>query len=353
MFTGLPVGSIVANMGLLGYNPSRYYPNGRASFEAIAKKIKLNINDICFRCNIVSTDKNILTDFTSNNISDEKAKLIIESMKDKFPEVEFYSGQSYRNLIIIRNANIDASEINCFEPHNNIGKKLKNIEPYSSNPKAKKIIDLLKKIQLESIDVINNLNLSNCSARSLFPWSPSSKPNLPSFNKKFNKDGAIVSGLDFLHGFAKTMKLEHEKIQGANGYSNTNLKGKLISSIKNIENNDFIFIHINAPDEESHIHNLMGKVNILEKIDKSLLLPLIKFLDENYASNYRFAVMPDHYTYVESGLHDDKPVPYIIFGKDIIKDDIKYFSESLIEKKSNSLINGYEFLNFFFSEDVV
>jgi 2,3-bisphosphoglycerate-independent phosphoglycerate mutase len=348
MLTGLPIGSIVANMGILGYNPMRYYPNGRASFEAIAQDIPLSDNDIVFRCNLVTVKKGVLTDFTAGNIADAIAGQVIKEVSKHFPNIEIYPGQSYRNLVVLRNVGVAASDIKCFEPHDNMGKPMESLKSIATSDSAIKIVSFLNKFVEKSQEIIQELKkTSECEADSLFVWSPSSNPRLPSFHKKFGLDGAVVTAMDFLHGLAKTMRLEHHKIPGATGYSDTNLNGKLQRAISYVDNNDLIFIHVNAPDEESHVFNLKGKVQILEKIDTELVAPLKKYLDKNFPNNYRFAILPDHYTYVKTGKHDDKLVPYIIYGNGIVKDDLNQYSERDVNFHSRSIIKNYEFMNYF------
>jgi 2,3-bisphosphoglycerate-independent phosphoglycerate mutase len=348
MLAGLPVGSIVANMGILGYNPLRYYPNGRASFEALAQDIILDDNDIAFRCNLVSIKKGILTDFTSNNIDDLAAQKIINTISSNINGIEIYSGQSYRNLLIVRNAGVNANDIMCYEPHMNIGEPIDKLPMKGKSKEVQELIKSLNNFLVKSQDIISEINKEiNSSADGLFLWSPSSTPIMPSFHRKFGIDGAIITGMDFLKGMAISTRMEHRKIQGATGYSDTDLNSKLRGTILSLNNNDFVFVHINAPDEESHSLNVQGKVKILEKIDKEFIAPLKVYLDSNYKDNYRISILPDHYTYASNGKHDDKLVPYTIYGKDIKRDDVKIFSENEIISKSRTIIASYDFMNSF------
>jgi 2,3-bisphosphoglycerate-independent phosphoglycerate mutase len=348
MLNGLPIGSIVANMGILGYNPMRYYPNGRASFEALARDIYLSDNDIAFRCNIVTVKDGILTDFTAGNIEDDIAQKIISEVSKHFKNIEIYTGQSYRNLVVMRDLPVPASDIKCFEPHMNMGIPMNNLQVYSRSKESEETVNFLNHFVKTSNEIIQNLQPElRPNADSLFIWSPSSNPRLPSFHKKFGLDGAIVAAMDFLHGLGKSTRMEYHKIPGTNGYSNTDLNAKLEMAKRYLVNNDIVYIHVNAPDEESHIFNLEGKVNVLEKIDLEIVKPLKEYLDTKYHDNYRIAVLPDHYTYVENGKHDDKLVPYIVYGKGVSKDDLTRFSEAEINLHSRSIVKSYEFMNYF------
>ncbi len=347
-FQGLPVGSIVANMGILGYNPLRYYPNGRASFEALAQNIHLGENDLAFRCNLLTAENGHIKDFTADNIECEDAKNIINNLKLPAENMEIYPGLSYRNLIILRNIDCAANEIIAPEPHSNVGEPESALKITATTDRAQKIADLLNKFMEESKQQIAELNKThNTKATRLAIWSPSNAPVLSSFHKKFGLDGSIITGMHFLSGIGTAAAMRHKIPKGATGYSNTDMPEKLRETIAHLQYHDFVFLHINAPDEESHNKDTAKKVAAIERIDREVVGPLLEFLDQNYANNYKIAVMPDHYTFLHNGKHGDAPVPYTIYGKNVQRDHAQLYSESEIEKHNQSIINSYEFMDFF------
>lgn len=347
MYPGLPVGSIVANLGILGYNPARYYPNGRASFEALAQDIFLDEGDIAFRCNLVSLKGNKLEDFTASNISDEQARNIIENLELNAENIRLKPGQSYRNLMLVSGAKCHAGEIIASEPHMNIGRPIEEILLKGSSTESLKVAEKLNKVMLNSIEKIKELNKEfNSPADMIFLWSPSSEPRIPSFHKKFGVDGAIISGMDFMRGIGIAARMESRKVLGATGYSNTDLREKLRYAQDSLRYNDLVYLHINAPDEESHGKNVFGKVDIIEKIDKEIIGPIKDYLDRNYPKEYRLAVLPDHYTLLKNGEHSDMLVPYLILGKGIERDYVSTFSEKSVAEKSRTIIKSYEFMDF-------
>ena len=347
MYPGLPIGSIVANLGILGYNPARYYPNGRASFEALAQDVFLGEEDIAFRCNLVSLRDNILKDFTAGNITDEQAGKIIENLELNDKDILLKPGQSYRNLMIVRGVKCNAHEITASEPHMNIGRPIAELLLKGSSTESLKVAEKLNKIMLGSIEKIKELNKKFGSpADMIFLWSPSSEPRIPSFHKKFGIDGAIISGLDFMRGIGIAARMESRKVLGATGYSDTNLKEKLRYTQDSLRYNDLVYLHINAPDEESHQKNASGKVDIIEKIDREIIGPIKDYLDNNYSNQYRLAILPDHYTLLKDGKHTDNLVPYLIFGKGIDKDYVSNFTEKSVAEKSRTIIKSYEFMEF-------
>ncbi len=348
MYPGLPLGSIVANLGILGYNPLRYYPNGRASFEALAQNIYLEEDEIAFRCNLVSLSNGRLKDFTAGNISDEQARAIFEMIEYDEKEFKLYPGESYRNLLIHKGGVCNAGELRCAEPHMNIGEKVNDLRISSRGEIGAKVAERLNWFMSESIRQIKEVkdNLRTC-ADMLFLWSPSSEPKLPSFHRKYGIDGAIVSGLGFMRGIAIAARMETRKIPGATGYSDTDLRAKYKYALNSLRYNDLAFVHVNAPDEESHNGNVHGKVQIIERIDEELIGPLIQALDKNYGGQYRIAILPDHYTLLSSGKHSDHLVPYLVYGKNIKRDDVSAYSERAVSEKSESILKSYEFMDFF------
>ncbi|HNM33975.1 MAG TPA: alkaline phosphatase family protein [Chitinophagaceae bacterium] len=317
VFNGFPIESMVCIMGLLGYEPENFYPAGRASFEALARGIPLNENDLVLRCNLISLDetKEIITDFTAGLITDNDAKKITSRIKLPFSNWELYPGQSYRNTLIIRNANVDPKTIKCAEPHMNIGKNIKHILP---DFKIKsEINEALNDFLLDTRNQIKEMNIPDCKADMLWVWSPSIKPNWPSFFSRTGIKAGFVGALDFLHGIAMAADIDYDIIPGATGYIDTNYKTKGEYGIKYLHHYDFTLIHINATDEEAHQLNYMGKKQAIEFIDKEIIGTVLQELEKSYKDNYRIIVCGDHETRSTDGKHGFAPVPYALYGKDV------------------------------------
>jgi len=347
-FTNLPVGSVVAHLGILGYNPAEYYPYGRASFEALAQDIKIEKGDIAFRCNLISlsSDKRI-SDFTSSMISDKQASKIIESYKnlirDKYKgKLELYYGQSYRNILISKGLEISPEEIVCCEPHNEINNPIKNILVKGITPQGVKAAKFLNDFMRDSIDVLKKINIKfNSSADMLWVWSASLAPELPSFFEKNNMRGAIVCGSDFLKGIAAASSMDFDHISTATGYIDTDYGKKLENAIHKIKKNDFVLIHINAPDEESHQGNINNKIKSIELIDKKIVGPILRHMKNFYSNiNYTIVFLPDHYTYSDLKIHGNSPVPFVVYNPKKEKDEVVFFSEKEIADK-NKIYNRF------------
>lgn len=344
-FKNLPIGSIVANMSILGFNPNNYYPNGRASFEALAQGISLSKNDIAFRCNLISIDNDgKIIDFTAENISDGNAKNIVSHFKIKNKNIKIFPGQSYRNILIYKNVNIKADEIITCEPHMNIGEYFTGKLPKGNSDESKKIAEQLTE-QIESSKTqLKELNKYFKTKGDMFwVWSPSSSPNLPNFFEKYKMSGTIIAAMDFLKGIGVAANMNFEDIPETNGYLDTNYDNKLKYAIKALETSDFVYIHINAPDEEGHNKNATNKVKAIENIDNKIIGPLMLHLRDKYKNNFRIAVMPDHYTAVKDGKHYDVDIPFLIYGKNIIPDNSVEFTEAAASRTKHKVIS-YEFI---------
>jgi len=332
-FSGFPIESMVCIMGLLGYEPQKYYPHGRASFEAMAKGIPLHANDLVTRCNIVTVgqQRQEITDFTAGLISDADARNLISQLDIPHDTWELYPGQSYRNILIIRGANIPVGDLKCHEPHMNIGVPTRDLLPsgVNGNGKVAHVAEQLSKFLVDTRRQIAAMNLPpSCVANMLWAWSPSVKPNWPSFKERTGKTAALVGGLDFIHGLAMAANIHYDVIPGATGYIDTNYQAKADCTIRYLKNYDFVLTHINATDEEAHQHNHEGKMEAIEKVDHMIVGPVLRELIKEYGDDFRIVVCGDHQTQCCDGKHTDAPVPYALFGSGIAPSSVPSFSET-------------------------
>ncbi len=328
-FEGYPIESMVCIMGLIGYEPEKYYPAGRASFEASAKGISLAEDDLIFRCNIVSLDKNkkLLTDFTSGQISDSSARKIINKIKLPHNNWELFPGQSYRNILVIRGAKVNVKKITCYEPHMNIGKQVENMLPYSSDEEIDSLLAQVREFLLSTREQISKMEDVSEPADMLWVWSPSQKAVWPSFKSRTGLSAAFVGGLDFLHGIAMAANIDYELIPGATGYIDTDYSAKAKYALKYIDKYDFVLVHVNATDEEAHLHNYVGKKEAIEKVDKYIVSRIVEKLHKEYPNEHRVILLGDHMTRSIDGKHTDTPVPYLLYGEEPKVKNNLYFNE--------------------------
>lgn len=346
IFDGLPVGSIVANMGIMGYDPNIYHPNGRASFEALAQGIPVHNNDIVFRCNLISVDDNgRISDFTAGNISDGLAKSIITNLDFSYDNIEIFPGQSYRNLLVFRNVDAKASDVSTEEPHRNRGGEIETLFPKGETTQANKVAKILSEMMWSSKEQIEKLNEQfNTKASMIWPWSPSSKPMLPNFYKTYGKKAAIVAAMDFLKGMGVSAQMHFEDIPGATGYIDTSYENKLSYTKEFLETNDLVYVHINSTDEEGHNRNVQGKIQAIEDIDHRFLGPLLLHLRKVYGNDFRLALLPDHITAVHDGHHYVDDIPYLLYGKNVAVDQAVEYTEDEGQKSSKHVVS-FNFMN--------
>ncbi len=330
-FPGFPIESMVCIMGLLGYEPAQFYPCGRASFEAMAKGIPLDTDDLILRCNTVTVDlgKQVLKDFTAGLIQDSHARMIISQIKLPFNNWELYPGQSYRNILVVRGANLDVHTLKCFEPHMHIGQPVPALLPRGTTPQMAPLAQQLNAFLLDTQKQIAAMELAQeCAANMLWVWSPSKKPVWPSLKKRTGLHAAFVGGLDFLHGIAMAAGIHFDVIPGATGYIDTNYQAKADYTIRYLRDFDFVLTHINAADEAAHQHDYRGKIQAIETVDRVIVGPVLYELHKKFGDDFRLIVCSDHETRCSDGKHTDVPVPYAICGKGILPSNSGQFCES-------------------------
>ncbi len=345
-YRGMPVESAVANMGILGFDPRSLYPSGRASFEALARGISLQDHDIVLRCNLISVDAaGLISDFTAAQISDGEALSLIGHLDTGPASMEIYAGQSYRNLLILRSVPIRANDLLTSPPHLHIGapwaERLVRARTRRAEPFAARINEFLR----SSLEQITGLNRRFSTRASMcWVWSPSEKPALPSFQEVHGIAGTVVCGIDSIRGIGIAGQMIAETIPEATGYSDTNLQAKLAYSIRGLQRSDFVYIHVNAADEESHRHSLSGKIAVLERVDRELLGPLVHYLRQHHPGEFRLAFLPDHTTRLSDGQHQPQPVPFLIYGTGIAADRSIGYGESEIQRHSRLRITSLQLI---------
>lgn len=298
MYDGLPMGSLVGFMGLLGYNPADYFPLGRAIFEGLARGVELAETDLAFRCNIVRVNGKHLLDFTAGQISDQDAYDFLDTVQ--LPEsFEIYHDLSYRNVLVWHDAPLDdVRQLSLFEPHESIGEKLAAIMPLYQGKAFHPLIELME--------------TSRHNGLMLWPWGATRPRDFPPVPFKLT----MVTALSFLYGMGLAFGGDPVMPPGTTGYLGSDLGAKLDALIERFSTFDVGIIHCNAPDEEAHIKNIRGKMQSIEEIDCQVVKPLLDYL-ESQDEPYRVLLCPDHYTTTGDGRHHRNPVPYAVMGTGI------------------------------------
>ena len=308
-------GSDVANLAVLGYDPEKNY-SGRSPLEALSVGVKMKDTDVVLRCNIVTVteeepyaEKTIL-DHSSGEISTEDADILMDAIREAFnsEEIQFYTGTSYRHITIWDQGKV----LDFAQPHDHLGEK---IGPYLPEN------ELFRTMMEKSFDVLNNhpLNVARAAAgknkaNSLWFWGAGTKPSLGSFREKTGLKGAMISAVDLLKGIAVGAGMDVVNVPGANGSLDTNYEGKADAAIRALleDGKDFVYIHVEGPDEMGHQGSIDHKILSIEYLDSRLIKRVKEAMDAS-GEDYRMLVMPDHPTPIRCRTHTSDPVPYILY----------------------------------------
>lgn len=350
-YDSLPIGSIIANMGLLGYDPRVYHYAGRAIYEVLARKNLTDIkeNDLIMRLNYVALDEKLnLVDFTGGQIRDDIAIELTKYLNDIYREkdYEIVHGKSYRNTIIIRDSALKYSDFISFEPHMNRNRSINELLLKPSQDlnyeKMDELVELNRAI-VESKEIIEDFmkdKYSDCKADSISLWGQSyikAIPKLSEINAGI-KRGIIISGSDFLVGIGKMGEIESYTQPSFTGEIDTDVKGKFLKAKTSIENgHDLVYLHINALDEAAHILDPVLKKELLEKIDKEVLVPLYKLVKDR--EDAFVVILGDHYTSSITGKHLATDIPALVYNKKFNANSI-HFDENVSGEK----VESYELL---------
>ncbi len=321
---GMSPGSDTANLSILGYDPTRY-STGRSSLEAISIGIKLSDDDITFRCNLVTlSDEKIygqktMVDYSAGEITTNEARILITDLGDKLgtDKVRFYPGVSYRHVIVWEGGPDGGVETYALTPPHDISGRV--IEQFLPGGKyGPVILELMEKssgfLQGHPVN-IKRVSENKKPANSVWIWAKAKRPKLDSFIAKYGLKGSVISAVDLVKGIGISAGLAPVSVEGATGNINTNFEGKARAAIKELEGGqDFVFIHIEAPDECSHQGNLKEKIRAIELID-SLVVKNVKEGLDRMGTAYSIMVLPDHPTPLSKKTHTSDAVPFLIYTK--------------------------------------
>ena len=333
---GFEAGSDIANMSILGYAPSLYY-TGRGPLEALSMGIDLDEQDVAYRCNLVTVENGIMADFSAGHISSPEGAELFASLGHRIPGVMFRPGVSYRNLLVVH----DGKGAVSTPPHDIVGKSITDYLPKGADA------GLLLRCMEKSIELFfehpvnyGRQKAGKPLATQIWPWSGGNKPAFPSFEKKYGKKGGVISAVDLLSGIAKCAGMEVINVPGATGYLDTDYDAKGHYALEAIKHLDFLYLHIEAPDEAGHLGNVEEKVLAIERVDAVVGMILDEF-------DGVLAVLPDHPTPVRVKTHTRDPVPFVVVGKG--KDNTERYSEQTAMTGGLGTQNAVEFLDFLFS----
>jgi 2,3-bisphosphoglycerate-independent phosphoglycerate mutase len=350
---GLPPGSDVANLSIFGYDPALHF-TGRAPLEAAAMGVKLGPDDVAFRCNLLTIsrrgEKEFMDDFSAGHISTQEARQIIAGIEKALGshEFNFYPGVSYRHLLVWRNGGRSLS-LTTTPPHDITGKPIAEYLPRGEGQEG--ICGMMKEArQLLQNHPVNEARQKSGKkpANAIWLWGQGKAPSLLPITKRFGLAGSVISAVDLMKGIGFYAGLEIVNVPGATGYLDTNYAGKAEYALREISKKDFVYVHVEAPDEASHNGNLKDKIQAIEDFDGKIVGPILHGLQAY--ENFRLLVLPDHPTPLVLKTHSSEPVPFVVFssedgGRALKKE--RFFDELSAQKAGLLIEKGHELLEKF------
>ncbi|MBI2191809.1 MAG: cofactor-independent phosphoglycerate mutase [Planctomycetes bacterium] len=339
-------GSDVATMCLLGYNPDRYY-TGRAPLEAASLGIELGPRDLAVRCNLITADEEKLIDYSAGSIPTESAHVLMKAVSAALgtETLNFYPGVSYRNLLVVRGCG--PLVLKAFPPHDVMGRRLQDIYPTGEGS------DLLTGLIRRSRSVLADHPVNRDRERSGKPpanliwlWGAGQKPALPTFSSRFGRSGAVVAAVDLIKGIGRILGWDVLTVEGATGYFDTNYRGKAEAGIAALRDHDFVFVHVEAPDEAGHAGDVREKIRAIENVDRHVIGPVREAL--RAYPEHRLLILPDHPTPIAIRTHVKEPVPFALCGSGITSGGPSTYSEARARRSTLKLDRGYELMDLFF-----
>ena len=313
---GMSPGSDTANLSVMGYNPKIYY-TGRSPLEALSIGVDMEDTDVSLRCNLVTLseeedtyEERTIIDHSSGEISTEDAAILLDAVKEGLRRegYEFYVGTSYRHLLVWKQGQV----VELTPPHDILTRTIGEYLPED---------DVLREMMKKSYDILVNhpLNLKRKEqglnpANSAWFWGAGTRPALQSFEEKTGKRGVMISAVDLLKGIAVGSGMDNIEVEGANGGLHTNYEGKMQAAVDALlhKGYDFVYIHVEAPDEMGHQGLLKEKIQAIENIDRYVVQPLVEQMNQS-GEAYRILILPDHPTPIRVRTHTNEPVPYLLY----------------------------------------
>lgn len=347
---GMKPGSDTANLAVLGYDPKQYY-TGRSPLEALSIGVDMEEKDIAIRCNLVTVsddslpyEEKTIVDHSSSEISTEDAAVLLDAVRDVLEDdvYRFYLGTSYRHCTIWKEGDV----VELTPPHDILGKVIGEYLPDD---------EILREKMKRSYDILNNHPLNEERARkglnkanSIWFWGAGTRPALDSFAGKFGKKGAMISAVDLLKGIAVGAAMTNIEVEGADGTLETNYEGKASAAVKAVteDGSDFVYIHVEAPDEMGHQGSIERKVKAIEYLDGRVIGPVYEQMKKS-GEDFRLLVMPDHPTPIRTRTHSSDPVPYMRYDSTAEQDHEWNYNEKEAKESGQYLDEGYTLIREF------
>ncbi len=345
----LPYDSSIANMGIMGYDPRRYF-SGRAPLEAANLGVELCEGDVALRCNLVTAEDGRMKDFTAGHIGNAEARRLMEELDRRLggDGVEFYPGVSYRNLLVIRSNRNPSVDFTTTQPHDIVGEETVKHAIKPADHGSAETVALLNRLAEDAAGILeeHEVNMRRTGdgenpANRVWFWGAGTRPDMPPFQELYGLRGSLVSAVDLLNGLARTIGLEVLEVEGVTGYLDTNYEGKADAAVDSLKEVDLTYVHVESTDEAGHEGSVEHKIRAIEDVDRRVLGRVLDGLDGDYA----VLVIPDHPTPIEVRTHTNEPVPYALYDTRRKGDAARSYSERGIkENGSRALTEAWKLI---------
>jgi len=342
---GLPPGSDVANLSVFGYDPRTCY-TGRSPLEAISMGVVLGPDDVAFRMNLVTLKPQgssiYMQDFSAGHISTAEASELVETLQKELgsTEIEFHAGVGYRHLMVWRGGK---DGMRSTPPHDITGKAI--LDSLPSGDGADTLINIMNHSQmvLHSHPInVRRKEQGLLPANSVWLWGHGKTPRIETYREKFGLSGAVISAVDLIKGIGICAGLDIINVEGATGYIDTNYLGKGQAALVALENHDFVYVHVEAPDEASHAGNMQHKLQAIEDFDRQVVGTIIEGIQK--FGEFVILCMPDHPTPVKLMTHTSDPVPFVIYRGGAGEGNGAASYDETQAKASGLLVEGHSLL---------
>ena len=352
---GMKPGSDTANLSVLGYDPRKYY-SGRSPLEALSIGVPMKDTDIALRCNIVTLseeeeryeDKRII-DHSSSEISTEDCAVLLEAVRKELEneKFKFYVGTSYRHCLIWDKGEV----VDLVQPHDVLGQVIGDKLPENDDLRymMKRSYEILVNHPINVERKKKGLNPAN----SCWFWGAGTKPALVPFEEKMHKTGAMISAVDLLKGIAVGTSMKVIEVEGANGGLHTNYEGKAKAALDVLTNDnyDFVYVHLEGPDEMGHQGSVERKVKAIENLDELIIRPIVEGL-EKAGEDFRVVILPDHPTPISLRTHTADNVPYLLYDSTRPQNHTWHYNEregqKACEECGNYVAEGHKLIEKLF-----
>jgi 2,3-bisphosphoglycerate-independent phosphoglycerate mutase len=352
-------GSAIANLSVLGYDPIALFQGteGRGVLEAASLGVELSDSDLAMRVNLICVENDRVRSHSAGHISNPEAHQLIHDLAEHFKgwNLGLYPGLSYRHLLVVPGGEF---RLECFPPHDHVGVELDALKIRSLAPGGEKTAELLNRLVVESQKFLakHPVNLKRSAegkqpANALWPWAPGKKPRMETIQQRFGVRGAAITAVDLIKGLAIYAGMTPISVPGATGLYDTNYEGKADAALQALEEFDFVYIHVEAPDEAGHERNLALKIRTIEDLDGRLIQRVLDGLSARRMEAV-LALLPDHPTPIAQGNHTREPVPVAILTPGIAPDAVTCYDEESVKQGDLGLFEKDQFIRCFFGRAV-